>query len=127
MWNINILNLIKGFIGKGPVREFLTDPDGNKLMRHEISQYKGKKQHGCCELYYPVSGKKRKLENYFQVKHGKKHGFTEFYHATTGMIETRICFMDDVAHGWREVFDEGGQLLETELYKNGELVDFKSH
>ena len=124
IWNINLINLIKGLLGIGYVREYISDPNNNKLMRHEISQYKNKLMHGCSEIYFPISGN-RKLETFFQVKNGRKHGFSEFFHSTTGTIETRMCFLNDVPHGWREVFDEGGNLLTKELYDNGNIIKIK--
>ena len=35
------------------------------------------------------------------------------------------CFLNDVPHGWREVFDEGGNLLTRELYDNGNIIKIK--
>ena len=74
--NIDLINFLKGFFNLGSLREYLTDPENNKLMRHEISQYKDNIRHGCCEVYFPTDGENRKLENFFQLKNGKKHGLS---------------------------------------------------
>ena len=124
--NVNILNLFKGFWGIGSMREYLTDPDKNKELRHEISQYRNKHVHGCTEVYYPISGTQRRMENFFQLRNGKKFGFFEDYHKSTGIVCTRITFLNDLPHGWREVFNEGGELIERELYENGKKINLPS-
>ena len=120
--NIDLINFLKGFFNLGSLREYLTDPENNKLMRHEISQYKDNIRHGCCEVYFPTDGENRKLENFFQLKNGKKHGITESYHKNTGTIETRFSYVNDTLHGWRDVYNEGGEMIQRQLYEDGKLI-----
>ena len=122
--NINIINYVVGSFGIGSTREFFTTPDGQADLKHEISQFKGSEQHGCTEVYFPISGVKRKLEMFGQWRNGKKFGICEMYHPTTGVIECRTTFLNDIPHGWHENFDEGGVLFNRELYQNGKVVEF---
>ena len=122
--NVNIINFIAGLIGVGSTREFFSAPNGPVDLRHEISQFKGSKQHGCSEVFFPTSGTQRKLEMFGQWRNGKKVGICETYHPKNGLIESRTTFVDDIPHGWHENFDEGGVLLKRELYQNGKVVKF---
>ena len=49
--NTNIINFIAGLIGIGSTREFSSAPNGQVDVKHEISQFKGSKQHGCSEVF----------------------------------------------------------------------------
>lgn len=124
--NINLFNLLKGFIGIGTLREHLTDPHNLGEIYHEIAQFKGKQRHGNADYYFPTDGPKRKIILSGQFKLEKKYGFAETFHRTTAALESRTCFLNDVPHGWAEVYDEGGILIKRELYKNGELIDLPS-
>ena len=64
--NVNIFYLLKGWLGIGSTREYFTDPDKNGELKHEISQYRDKHIHGCTEVYYPISGTRRKLVHFFK-------------------------------------------------------------
>ena len=50
--NINTINFIAGLIGIGSTREFCSAPNGQVDVKHEISQFKGSKQHGCSEVFF---------------------------------------------------------------------------
>ena len=52
--NFNVINFIAGRIGVGSTREYCSIPNGHGGLVHEITQFKGSKQHGCSEIYFPV-------------------------------------------------------------------------
>ena len=54
----------------------------------------------------------------------KKNGIGETYYPESGQMESRTTFVNDIPHGWHEIFDDGGVLLKRELYQNGEVVKF---
>ena len=122
--NVSVFNFFAGQIGIGSTREFCSTPNGQKDLVHEISQFKDSKQHGCSEIYFPVSGTQRKLTMFGQWRDGKKCGTFETYFPRGGQIESRTTFVDDIPHGWHENFDEGGALLKRELYHNGKIIKF---
>jgi antitoxin component YwqK of YwqJK toxin-antitoxin module len=55
-------------------------------------------------------------------KFKKKQGVWSKYH-WTGKLYSETLFLDDKEHGLEKFYDEDGDLVETRLWNNGELID----